>query len=65
MLQNSPKVIKKKETMRKWENGGGGEKKKTLSIMDTLFQESPCSFNKICRRKQKQKEGKNLEKLQR
>ena len=23
-----------------------------LSIMDTLFQESPCSFNKISRRKQ-------------
>ena len=61
-LSKSDQEKRNNEKMRKW---GGGEKKKTLSIMDTLFQESPCSFNKICRRKQKQKEGKNLEKLQR
>ena len=63
MLRNSPKVVKKKGTMRKQEKKK--KKKKNLNIMDTLFQESPCSFNKISRRKQKQKKRKNLEKLQR
>lgn len=56
MLRNSPKVINKKGTMRQQEREK--KKKKHLSIMDTLFQESPCSFNKISRRKQKQKKGK-------
>ena len=51
--RNNEKIGKKKK------------KKKNLNIMDTLFQESPCSFNKISRRKQKQKKRKNLEKLQR
>ena len=65
-LEYVEKLSKSGQEKRNNEKIGKKKKKKTnLSIMDTLFQESPCSFNKISRRKQKQKKRKNLEKLQR